>query len=131
MAALEHDIDEAITGDTPNVAKRIGYLTDSRKAEKPDYPTVEEQVVKLADMAEAYLFLFNDSYMGNQMLKAIMADLEELWVKYCDEHGISFRKYGNKTDEYPVAPVYFLTALAGHLNNMRHPGMEALAEHKK
>lgn len=50
LAALDHDIDEVITGDAPTPSK-------GKKAYDFSGPMTPEKIVKIADIIEAYIFI--------------------------------------------------------------------------
>lgn len=73
--ALRHDMYEAIEGDTPGPTKK------GRK--NPGDLSPHENVVKIADILEALLFLYDDQALGNGCLEPVvanvMADGEQHW----------------------------------------------------
>lgn len=84
VAALYHDMDEALTGDPPG-----GPL---KKVEWDEKVAAEGQVwavVKLADMIEAHLFLMEEELLGNKNLQQII-DAYELDINALIRH-IEFR----------------------------------------
>lgn len=73
--ALEHDADEAITGDSPSPTKHKDkeyYMSLSQ----------EDVVVKMADCLEAWLFLSEELRMGNNYTQTIHIDLKQRMLPY-------------------------------------------------
>lgn len=64
--ALTHDIDECVTGDLPSTAKRLlkPDYTSGLVLDKPDIKVtlVEHNLVKLADIIEAYTFCAKNAH---------------------------------------------------------------------
>jgi len=79
-ACLEHDLDEAVTGDHPGPTK-----DGTRK--KPEELTDVEIVVKTADKLEAVLFCLEETQMGNEVpMRRIREDalrrLNTYWERF-------------------------------------------------
>ena len=62
-AALDHDLDEIITGDIPTPAKqrmrKLGFEPDSIHEGRNEYPDNVEDIVGIADMLEAEWFIWS------------------------------------------------------------------------
>lgn len=82
LAALQHDLAEAVTGDLPSPAKRaygIGQqvsnledklLTDAG-LEMPILSDEEHRLMKLADIAQGALFCSRELSLGNRKLRVV------------------------------------------------------------
>lgn len=70
LAALQHDAEEAVTGDIPTPNKTLRGINPP-KAKR----TAEELIVKLADSLEALMFVTEEAALGNSTLTAIQNDI--------------------------------------------------------
>jgi 5'-deoxynucleotidase YfbR-like HD superfamily hydrolase len=73
--ALRHDLEEAITGDSPSPIK-----ASTRKA--PGTLSSVETVVKVADKIDAALFCMDEIEMGNTAIKDVLEDVLNKGVIY-------------------------------------------------
>ena len=76
--ALHHDDEEALTGDIPSTAKKENHLDKDRG---PWY-----NVVKLADLMEAFWFLSMEYQMGNQYIHAHLSTTETKLRSFAGRH---------------------------------------------
>ena len=60
--ALDHDLDEILTGDIPSPAKRRLGLTDAYQGKNGNISDVEYSIVKIADLIDATLFIKYNAY---------------------------------------------------------------------
>lgn len=75
LAALDHDTDEAVSGDTPSPNKAQA---------SPEMAPMSKVFVKVADLLEAVAFVHEEMLLGNrygmdQVLGNLMAKLHDWW----------------------------------------------------
>ena len=70
--ALDHDLDEALSGDIPAPYKKTKEWDSASEAVK---------LVGLADVMEAMAFLNEERYMGNKTTEPVLHDLARKYVK--------------------------------------------------
>jgi 5'-deoxynucleotidase len=81
-AALYHDESESMTGDIAAPAKKwmdkLQFVNLSKRLGIQEYENDEvKQIIKMADLLEAYLFLHEEISMGNQAVWTIMNDVSD------------------------------------------------------
>ena len=107
---LEHDDDEAVYGDTPSPSKNGAY--------NPKHVDPEVVVMKVADVLEAVLFLYEEQHMGNKWVGKI---IDELLVKLHDWWGVfPWEERSPKPLTSDLVRTYSTQFL-----NATHPAMEA------
>ena len=91
QAALHHDDDEAVVGDIPGPAK-VYIQTDEKGVDVgatawyTDASDEFKDIVKLADMLEAYHFLAMEFNMGNSYIRSHRASLKGDIMDYIYRH---------------------------------------------
>lgn len=92
--ALVHDFDEMVTGDIPtpykaNIKESIGaekYRSASTSMQlsiintEPTNRKYCEEVVKVADLFEAKMYLMDEFYMGNNTINRLIEDINSILV---------------------------------------------------
>lgn len=132
--ALEHDADEAITGDVPATAKFIGYtnanaLSDSLLSIGIDLISSKKTnpnewfYVKLADILEALWFINTEIAMGNTTLADISNDISDVLNTFININQSRFNELMYKGQ--PVRDGLSLEIIIENLipTNL-HPGLE-------
>lgn len=112
--ALDHDVEEAATGDRPTPSKQ-------GKVYHAGMPQVAI-IVKIADILEALAFLHEEKQMGNSRLGVLFEErkqaLREVWGFF---HQI--RAEDESTDYFEEGALGVLSKFL-HTLNASHPGME-------
>jgi 5'-deoxynucleotidase YfbR-like HD superfamily hydrolase len=92
-AALVHDADEMITGDVPTPSKkRHLYIHRDRVLDdmgygEPDISAYSKDILKVADVYEACMFLTDELAMGNTTVERLWVEmLRDLYTKCEDLH---------------------------------------------
>ena len=81
--ALDHDLDEIMTGDIPSPAKeRLGIKTDYNGKSQSRCTEEEKVIVKAADLIDAYLFIKHNAHdrHGRQVLSYMEHKLNEFLI---------------------------------------------------
>lgn len=112
--ALDHDMEEAATGDRPTPSKQ----GKTYHAGMPQSAII----VKIADILEALAFLHEEKLMGNTRIHALFEErkqaLREVWRFFQQQQDV-----GMKCDIFKGGAMDLLNQYLGHLN-VSHPGME-------
>lgn len=75
MYALNHDNDEAISGDQPSPSKPVSSTVS--------YANTVRAIVKAADLMEAYAYISEESHLGNRYgMESVAQDLETRMMKH-------------------------------------------------
>lgn len=114
IMALEHDDDEAVTGDSPSPTKAPKDFSA--------YSTTK-LIVKVADMLESLAFLHEEEMMGNRRIREVKDDAYSIYIR---AWAVLRAQYDDADLALPNAD----QMLAGYLTilNCKHPGLEARNE---
>lgn len=111
IMALEHDDDEAATGDSPSPTKAPKDFSA--------YSTTK-LIVKIADMLESLAFLQEEEAMGNRRVKEAQDYTYSIYVRAWAALRTQYGKIGLPLPTADQVLADYLTVL-----NCKHPGLEA------
>jgi hypothetical protein len=117
--AIEHDQDEAITGDKPAYTKGNGTATPGKILDQ------SKLVVKCADLLDMHMWCWEDFYMGNELIHPIIQDIERRFLSYWPMFHWDEGVYGQKPGSIEILEVF-----RDHLRipELMHPGIEKQAK---
>lgn len=103
---IEHDADEAMTGDGPSPSKPFPDASDA---------DAERCWIKIADYLEAYLFIREDAALGNSTMNAICIDVCNRGQVFVER----LRAFGWGVPDFTK----LASDLWGEVDVKKHPGM--------
>jgi len=123
LTAMEHDDEEAITGDVPSVAKSTDIkaaLISSKEKYKLGSGCKDLEIlnlIKAADLLEALLFIIEEEWMGNKSLVTIKMDI-------ISNFGRAWEKVNWYNSIPKMGAAEVLVQFTDSMHPVIHPGME-------